>query len=91
MKILQKNKKAYFDYDIKETYEAGIKLTGSEVKSIKEGGANLTGSYVQITSKGIPIVVGMHIAKYSKDSSKEEYDPTKSRQLLLHKKEIIKY
>jgi len=90
MKVLQKNRKAYFDYDIKEKYEAGIKLTGSEVKSIRSGGANLKGSYVQITSEGIPIVVGMHISKYTKDSSKNEYDPTRSRKLLMHKKEINK-
>ena len=90
MKILQENRKARFDYDIQEEYEAGIKLTGAEVKSVKTGGANLRGSYVQITSAGVPIVVGMHISRYTKDSSIETYDPTRSRTLLMHKKEINK-
>lgn len=90
MKILQDNRKAHYDYDIKEEYEAGIKLTGAEVKSVKSGGANLRGSYVQITSAGVPIVVGMHISRYTKDSSKDDYDPTRSKILLMHKKEINK-
>jgi len=90
MKILQENRKARFDYDIKEEYEVGIKLTGAEVKSVKSGGANLRGSYAQITSDGIPIVVGMHISRYTKDSSKEDYDPIRTRTLLMHKKEINK-
>lgn len=90
MKVIQENRKAYYDYDIQEQYEAGIKLTGAEVKSAKNGGANLRGSYVQITTNGVPIVVGMHISRYAKDSSKEDYDPTRSRVLLMHKKEINK-
>ncbi len=90
MKVIQENRKAYYDYDIQEQYEAGIKLTGAEVKSAKNGGANLRGSYVQITTNGVPIVVGMHISRYTKDSSKEDYDPTRSRVLLMHKKEINK-
>ncbi len=90
MKILQENRKAHFDYEIQEQFEVGIKLTGAEVKSAKNGGANLRGSYVQITTNGVPIVVGMHISRYTKDSSKEDYDPTRSRILLMHKKEINK-
>ena len=90
MKVLQENRKAHYDYDIKEQYEAGIKLTGAEVKSVKTGGANLRGSYVQVTSVGIPIIVGMHISRYAKDSSKNDYNPTRSRTLLMHKKEINK-
>lgn len=90
MKVIQENRKAFYDYDIQEQYEAGIKLTGAEVKSAKNGGANLRGSYVQITTNGVPIIVGMHISRYTKDSSKEDYDPTRSRVLLMHKKEINK-
>ena len=90
MSVITENRKALHDYEIKQTFEAGIKLTGSEVKSVKNGGANLKGSYVMVTEKNVPIVIGMHISRYAKDSSLTEYNPTNSRTLLLNKKEIDK-
>lgn len=90
MSVIIENRQAKYDYEIKETFEAGIKLTGAEVKSVKNGGAQLKGSYVMVTENNVPLVVGMHISRYNKDSSSLEYNPTRSRILLLNKNEIDK-
>jgi SsrA-binding protein len=84
--VIVENRKARFDYDIVEPFEAGIALTGSEVKSVRAGGANFTGSRVVIKDDGA-YVLGLSIQKYKFDSS-ETYDPLRTRKLLLHKKEI---
>lgn len=86
MKTLAKNKKAYFDYKILETIEAGIVLTGPEVKSVKQNQINLKGAYVAITNNEANLL-NAHIAPY-KFAGKIKYDPKRSRKLLLHKKEI---
>jgi SsrA-binding protein len=85
--VLAVNKKARFDYEIVESFEAGIVLTGAEVKAIHTNTANLTGSRVVFKDTGA-YVVGMNIPKYKFDSN-EEYDPLKTRKLLLHKKEMV--
>lgn len=87
-KQLAKNKKAYFDYEILDKFEAGIKLTGSEVKSCKEGKVNFKGSFVDIWH-GEVFLNEMHVSKY-RHSSEKDYNPTRKRKLLLHKKEIEK-
>jgi SsrA-binding protein len=85
------NKKAYHDYEILETYEAGLVLHGHEVKSIREGSITLKGSYVGINHTNELFVHSMHIPPYSKaSSSMEQYDPYRTRKLLLHKQEIMK-
>ena len=81
------NRKAYHDYFIIDTCEAGIVLKGSEVKSIREGNVNLKDSYVTI-HKYVAIVNGMHISTYS-HSGYSDHDPYRQRQLLLSKKETI--
>ncbi len=81
------NKKAIFDYEIIESYEAGIVLSGAEVKSVRNGGANFAGARVAIID-GEPQIIGLNINKYKFDG-REEYEPAKSRKLLLHKNEII--
>lgn len=82
MKIISRNKKAYFDYQVLEKYEAGLVLTGAEIKAIRESKVNLTGSYVKIYGKKLEMWwVGGHI---STD------DPIRSRKLLLHRGEIKK-
>ncbi len=81
------NKKAKFDYEVVETVEAGLVLTGAEVKSIKEGQVNLTGARV-IERDGRLFVVGMNIPKY-RFSSDPDYDPDRIRELLLRKQEVI--
>jgi len=87
--IIAENKSAYFDYEILETIEAGIVLTGPEVKAIKKGTVNLTGSYVNIDKNGIVWLTNMHIAPYPPASGvQKNYNPTRARKLLLKKTEI---
>lgn len=86
MEIL--NRKANFDYFIEDTYECGISLKGSEIKSIKEGKANLKDSYA-IIKLGELFILNMHISKYDK-SNIFNHDETRTRKLLAHKKEIYK-
>ncbi len=87
-KIIQQNKKAFFDYFIEETYEAGISLVGSEVKSIKMGKVNLKDSYCSL-EKGEIFLKNCFVTSYEKGSyfNKDEKRP---RKLLLHRYEINK-
>ena len=89
MKILAKNKKAFFDYDIIEKLEAGISLRGSEVKSAKAGRVNLRDSFVNIKD-GEAFLLNCHISSYT-EASLWNHDPTRTRKLLLHKKEISRF
>lgn len=86
MKIIAKNKTAYRDYQILDKFEAGIVLTGSEVKSIKNGNVNIKDAYVSFKS-GEAELIGVNISRYAHEQSKS-YDPVRKRKLLLHKKEI---
>ena len=86
--VVATNKKAFYEYNILEKFEAGIQLKGSEVKSIREGKASLKQSYVLIR-KGEAWLRGSHIASYS-HTGYEGHDPVRNRKLLLHKKEIQK-
>jgi len=85
---LAKNRKAYHDYEILDTFEAGIRLSGPEVKSLREYRCNLKGSFVQIW-KDDAYAENIHISQY-KHAPDPSYNPTKRRKLLLHKKEIDK-
>lgn len=89
MPTLATNKKARFDYEILDTFEAGLKLLGHEVKAAKDGDVNLKGSYVTVTN-GKATILNMHIGKYKKAGSLLDYDPYRTRDLLLHKKEVDK-
>jgi len=80
------NRKARFEYEVVETFEAGLILTGPEVKSIKAGQANLTGARVIEKDEKL-FVVGMSVPKYQ-FATDPEYDPGRIRELLFHKKEI---
>lgn len=86
MKIIVENKKARFDYHIVETYEAGIALMGSEVKSLRQGGANLKDSYVSFVGNEI-FLQKAHISPY-KASSYNNHAPERLRKLLLNRNEI---
>ncbi|MFP4177661.1 MAG: SsrA-binding protein SmpB [Acholeplasmataceae bacterium] len=88
MKIIAQNKKAYYDYFIEDTYEAGIKLVGSEIKSIRLGKVNLSDAFVTFR-EGEAYVSNMHIAKYP-FSNLFNHDEKRTRKLLLHKKEIVR-
>jgi SsrA-binding protein len=81
-----KNKKAFHDFTIEETYEAGIALTGPEVKSIREGRANLKESYARVRD-GEVFLIGAHISPYENATHRDQR-PTRDRKLLLHRKEI---
>lgn len=87
MKILATNKQATFAYHILETFEAGIVLTGQEVKSIKTGKANLKGSFV-VFQKDQPYLINANIPPYQPKNAPKNYDPQRARKLLLKKKEI---
>jgi SsrA-binding protein len=89
MKLLSENRKARFDYEILETYEAGIVLAGQEVKSIKAGRANIAGSHVIIKPDGA-FLLNADIPPYQPKNAPADYDPKRTRQLLL-KKEELKY
>ncbi|MDP2638877.1 MAG: SsrA-binding protein SmpB [Candidatus Azambacteria bacterium] len=90
MAIFAENKKAYFDYEILEKFEAGLVLSGAEVKSIRNGRMNLTGSYIAFHDDEL-YLIGSFIAPYQPKNQPEDYDPTRSRKLLLHKKEIMSW
>ena len=83
-----RNRKALHDFDIEETYEAGISLTGPEVKSVRAGRANLKESYVRIRD-GEAFLIGAHISPYQNATNIPQY-PTRDRKLLLHRKEIAR-
>jgi SsrA-binding protein len=87
-KIVTTNRKAYHDYHIQETYEAGISLLGTEVKSLREGRANLKDSYV-IIKDNEAFLLNCHISPYSHGNI-QNHDPLRTRKLLLHRKEIDK-
>ena len=88
MKLLANNKKAYHDYFIEEKYEAGLSLLGSEVKSIKKGKVSIKESFIS-DRNGEMFIYGMHVTPYEQAYEKD-IDPTRTRRLLLHKKEINK-
>ena len=87
-KTIAQNKKAYHDYFVEETYEAGISLLGTEVKSVRLGQVNLKDSWCDIDD-GEMFIKGMHISPYEKGNIFNR-DPLRPKKLLMHKKEILK-
>ena len=85
-KLIAQNKKAYHDYFIEDTYECGISLSGTEVKSVRLGHVNLKDSFASLKS-GEVILTGMHISPYEKGNIFNK-DPLRDRKLLMHKYEI---
>ena len=88
VKLVANNKKAYYDYFILETFEAGIALSGTEVKSIRMGKCSIKEAFVRV-EKGEVFIYGMHISPYEKGNIFNK-DPLRTRKLLLHKSEIMK-
>ena len=88
VKYITDNRKARHDYFIHDTYEAGLALTGTEVKSLRRGKVNLKDSFCRI-AKGEAYIVGMHISPYEQ-GNRFNVDPVRTRKLLLHKEEIRK-
>ena len=87
-KMIANNKKAYHDYFLEETYEAGISLHGTEVKSLRMGKCSIKESFIHIEN-GEMIIYGMHISPYEKGNIFNK-DPLRPKKLLLHKNEILK-
>ena len=87
-KVLTDNRKARHDYHILETFEAGIELKGTEVKSLRQGKANLKDSYAQVDN-GELFLLNMHISPYEQ-GNRFNVDPLRPRKLLMHKKEIMR-
>ena len=88
MKVICANKKAYHDYHIEEKFEAGIALTGTEVKALREGKANLKDSYARVKD-GELFLVNAHISPYSCGNI-YNHDPKRTRKLLMHAREIYR-
>lgn len=88
IKIISTNREAYHNYFVDETLEAGIVLTGTEVKSLRDGRVNLKDSYVLVKEEEAWLL-NAHISQYT-HGNRANHDPTRTRKLLLHKSEIIK-
>ncbi len=87
-RVITSNKKAFHDYYIEDTFEAGLVLTGAEVKSIRDGRGSIKEAYIRIEGTRA-IVINMHIPEYPYAKS-EKIDPLRDRFILLNKKEILK-
>jgi SsrA-binding protein len=88
IQVIATNRKAQHDYHLEETFEAGIALTGTEIKSVRAGRVNLRDGYVQIKG-GEAWLVNCHISPYD-PASRENVDPLRPRRLLLHKRELAR-
>lgn len=88
IKVIAENRKARHDYFILEAYEAGVELTGTEVKSLRAGRVNLKDSYAQVIN-GELFLEGVHISPYEQ-GNRYNVDPLRRRRLLMHKREILK-
>lgn len=88
IKIIAENRKAYHDYFILEDFEAGMVLTGTEVKSLRQGKVNAKDSYAHIKNAEL-FVIGLHISPYEQ-GNRFNVDPDRTRKLLMHKREIMR-
>jgi SsrA-binding protein len=89
IKVVADNRRARFDYEIIQTFEAGLALTGSEVKSLRAGKTNLGESYATVSRKGEVFLVNTNIPEY-REANRFNHEPKRPRKLLLHRKEIDK-
>jgi len=88
-RTVAENRRARFDYALSEIYEAGLELTGTEVKSLRTGKANIAESYASVENGGI-MLINAHIPEYQRAGPFYQHDPRRPRRLLLHKREIAK-
>ncbi len=88
-RLIATNRKAYHDYFVDETLEAGLALVGSEIKSIRAGQVNLRDTYVAIRNNEA-WMVGSHVAGYA-EASYQDHDPRRDRKLLMHRREIMRW
>lgn len=88
IKIISENRKARFHYELLEKFEAGMVLTGAEIKAIRESGISLQESFIR-PAQGELLLLNAHIKPYTHAAGDKEYNPTRTRKLLMHKKEIL--
>ena len=88
IKLIANNKKAYHDYFIEDTFEAGVELFGTEVKSLRQGHCSIKEAFIHIEN-GEVIIYGMHVSPYEKGNIFNK-DPLRPKRLLMHKKEIMR-
>ena len=86
-KLVAENRKARFNYAIEDTIEAGLVLTGSEVKSLRTGKANIADAYASVERDGALYLINAHIAEYSQ-AGRANHEPTRRRKLLVHRREM---
>ena len=89
IKVVADNRRARFDYEILQTFEAGLALTGSEVKSLRAGKTTLGESYATVSRKGEVFLINTNIPEY-REANRFNHEPKRNRKLLLHRKEIDK-
>ena len=87
--MIVRNRKAKHEYELLDTYEAGIVLEGQEVKAVRTQGAKLDGAYVKIIGNEVHLI-NAHIPRYKFAGKDDDYDPSRTRKLLLNKREILK-
>jgi SsrA-binding protein len=85
--VVAENRKARHDFDIEETFEAGLVLTGSEIKSVRAGKVNLRGAFARIINEEV-FLYDAHISPYEQSGTHFNHEPTRARKLLLHRREI---
>lgn len=88
-RLVSSNRRARFEYELSDSWEAGLILLGSEVKSIRRNGANLDDAWVSIDGSGRAWLEGAHIAPYV-EANRNNHEPTRRRQLLLHRMELLR-
>jgi SsrA-binding protein len=88
-RTVAENRRARYDYALSDIYEAGLALTGTEVKSLRTGKANIAESYASVENDGI-MLINAHIPEYQRAGPFYQHDPRRPRRLLLHKREIAK-
>lgn len=90
IEVVERNKKAQFEYDIEETLEAGLVLEGSEVKSVRQGKVSLDGAYCKVDREGEMKIHGMYVKPYD-EAGPFGHEPRRNRKLLLHDRQIRKW
>eukprot|EP00741_Cyanophora_paradoxa_P011176 tig00020554_g10796.t1 len=90
VKVISENRKARFNYEILEKYEAGISLTGTEIKSVRSGRMNMQDCFARVTRTGEVELIGMHISPHHTTAAFFNHEAKRKRMLLLHKREIRK-
>jgi SsrA-binding protein len=91
VKVIARNRKAHYEYEIEDTLEAGLQLKGSEVKSLRQERASIQQAYCSVDRDGEMILHGAHIGPYEPGGEHFNHEPRRNRKLLMHRREIAKW